>query len=61
MNGATQYETKQIAKIRALAKTDLAAAKKLAIKFKYANRNRVLFREMLLRTVKYLHSHFEEK
>ena len=60
MNGLNNYERGVIEEIRELAKVDLSAAKEMASKFKASNKKRRARREMALRCIKYLHSHFAE-
>jgi len=56
MNGLNKSEQETLKKIRELAATNIGEAKKTAIEWINANKNRKALRMMFLKTIKGLHS-----
>lgn len=56
MNGLNKSEEETLKKIRELATTNIGEAKKTAIEWINANKNRKALRMMFLKTIKGLHS-----
>ena len=56
MNGMTPSEIKKVAEIRAISRTDMAAAKREASRWITANKRRAVIRKMACNTIKFIHS-----